>query len=211
ACRRSISRTCGEWPKKSHPSCGKPPRGERRRARALGPVGPRRPLVRPRRLRLVAARFRRRDRRRRPARPTGRPGRDGVGTRPAAGFASLEFSGLPPDLYPALRKLVRAPTLEIVSVGNIALNHDFTEVARQDLGRVELVILPVVALLLLLVFGGVVAAALPLVVGGLAMAGAMAGTLLLARFVSVSIYAPDIVSMIGLGVAGDYSLFWPRA
>jgi len=124
-----------------------------------------------------------------------------------SGFASLEFSGLPPDLYPTLRKLVRAPTLEIVSVGNIALNHDFTEVARQDLGRVELVILPVVALLLLLVFGGVVAAALPLVVGGLAMAGAMAGTLLLARFVSVSIYAPNIVSMIGLGVAIDYSLF----
>ena len=125
----------------------------------------------------------------------------------ASGFASLEFSGLPPDLYPALRATVRAPTLEVVSVGNIALNHDFTEVARQDLGRVELVILPVVALLLLLVFGGVVAAALPLVVGGLAMAGAMAGTLLLARFVSVSIYAPNIVSMIGLGVAIDYSLF----
>jgi RND superfamily putative drug exporter len=125
----------------------------------------------------------------------------------ASGFASLEFSGLPPDLYPALRKLVRAASLEVVSVGNIALNHDFTEVARQDLGRVELVILPVVALLLLLVFGGVVAAALPLVVGGLAMAGAMAGTLLLARLVSVSIYAPNIVSMIGLGVAIDYSLF----
>jgi putative drug exporter of the RND superfamily len=125
----------------------------------------------------------------------------------ASGFASLEFSGLPPDLYPALRALVRAPTLEVVAVGNIALNHDFTEVARQDLGRVELVILPVVALLLLLVFGGVVAAALPLVVGGLAMAGAMAGTLLLARLVSVSIYAPNIVSMIGLGVAIDYSLF----
>jgi len=125
----------------------------------------------------------------------------------ASGFASLEFSGLPPDLYPALRALVRAPALEVVAVGNIALNHDFTEVARQDLGRVELVILPVVALLLLLVFGGVVAAALPLVVGGLAMAGAMAGTLLLARLVSVSIYAPNIVSMIGLGVAIDYSLF----
>ena len=124
-----------------------------------------------------------------------------------SGFASLEYSGLPPDLYPALRALVRTDTLEVVSVGNVALNHDFTEVARRDLGRVEAVILPAVALLLLLVFGSVVAAALPLAVGGLAMAGAMAGTLLLARFVSVSIYAPNIVSMIGLGVAIDYSLF----
>jgi RND superfamily putative drug exporter len=125
----------------------------------------------------------------------------------AAGFASLEFSGLPPDLYPSLRALVRSNTVEVVAVGNVALNHDFTEVARQDLGRVEVVILPLVALLLLLVFGSVAAATLPLVVGGLAIAGAMAGTFLLSYFVSVSIYAPNIVSMIGLGVAIDYSLF----
>jgi hypothetical protein len=125
----------------------------------------------------------------------------------AGGFAALEFSGLPPDLYPSLRKLIRAETLEVVSVGNVALNHDFTEVARKDLGRVEALILPAVAVLLLLVFGSVVAAALPLAVGALAMTGAMAITLLLSRCVSVSIYAPNIVSMIGLGVAIDYSLF----
>jgi len=123
------------------------------------------------------------------------------------GFASLEFSGLPPDLYPSLRALVRAETLDVVAVGNVALNYDFTEVARKDLGRVEALILPAVAVLLLLVFGSVVAAALPLAVGALAMTGAMAATFLLARWLSVSIYAPNIVSMIGLGVAIDYSLF----
>jgi RND superfamily putative drug exporter len=125
----------------------------------------------------------------------------------AAGFASLEFSGLPPDVYPSLRRLVRSDTLDIVSVGSVALNHDFTEVARKDIGRVEALILPAVAVLLLLVFGSVVAAALPLAVGALAMTGAMAVTFLIARCVSVSIYAPNIVSMIGLGVAIDYSLF----
>jgi len=124
-----------------------------------------------------------------------------------AGFASLEFSGLPPDLYPSLRALVRAETLDVVAVGNVVLNHDFTEVARKDLGRVEALILPAVAVLLLLVFGSAVAAALPLAVGALAMTGAMAVTFLLARWLSVSIYAPNIVSMIGLGVAIDYSLF----
>jgi len=125
----------------------------------------------------------------------------------AAGFVSLEFSGLPPDVYPALRALVRSDALEVLAAGPIALNHDFTEVARQDLGRVEMIILPLVAALLLLVFGSVVAALLPLAVGGLAMASAIAGTFVLARSVSVSIYAPNIVSMIGLGVAIDYSLF----
>jgi putative drug exporter of the RND superfamily len=125
----------------------------------------------------------------------------------AAGYASLGYSGLPPDLFPALRGLVRSSSLEIVAEGSIALSHDFIEVARQDVGRVEMVILPLVAVLLLLVFGSVVSSLLPLAVGGLAIAAAMAGTLLLTRFVSVSVYAPNIVSMIGLGVAIDYSLF----
>jgi len=89
----------------------------------------------------------------------------------------------------------------------VPLNHDFVEVAKRDLARAELVILPVVAVFLLLAFGSVVAALLPLGVGILAMVGGMAGTNLLARYMSVSAYAPNIVTMIGLGVAIDYSLF----
>ena len=125
----------------------------------------------------------------------------------AAAFSSLEFSVLPPDVYPSLRALVKTETLEVLPVGNIPLNHDFTEVTRTDLQRAELVILPVVVVLLLLVFGSVVAALLPLAVGALSMAGAIAATLLMARYTSVSVYAPNIVTMIGLGVAIDYSLF----
>jgi RND superfamily putative drug exporter len=125
----------------------------------------------------------------------------------ASGFTSLEFTGIDPGVYPELRGLVRSDTLEILAAGPLALNHDFTELARRDVGRVEMVVLPLVAVLLLLVFGSVVAALLPLAVGGLAMAMAIAGTFLLARVTSVSIYAPNIVSMIGLGVAIDYSLF----
>ncbi len=125
----------------------------------------------------------------------------------AAAFSSLEFSVLPPDVYPSLRAKVKTETLEMLPVGNIPLNHDFTEVTRTDLQRAELVILPLVVILLLLVFGSVVAAMLPLLVGALSMAGAIAGTLLMARYTSVSVYAPNIVTMIGLGVAIDYSLF----
>ncbi len=102
---------------------------------------------------------------------------------------------------------MKTETLEVLPVGNIPLNHDFTEVTRTDLRRAELVILPVVVVLLLLVFGSVVAALLPLAVGALSMAGAIAATLLMARYTSVSVYAPNIVTMIGLGVAIDYSLF----
>src|SRR5499425_3125861 len=102
----------------------------------------------------------------------------------SSAIESLEFSSLPPVLH-----------------------HDFIEVAQRDLRRSELVIMPVVALFLLLAFGSVVAAFLPLGVGLLAVSGGIAGTEILARYTSVSAYAPNIVTMIGLGVAIDYSLF----
>jgi RND superfamily putative drug exporter len=125
----------------------------------------------------------------------------------SSGQASLEFSSVPPEVYAALRAQVRSGTLDVVAAGMVPLNHDFVEVAKQDLARAELVILPVVAVFLLLAFGSVVAALLPLGVGVLAMVGGMAGTNFLARYMSVSAYAPNIVTMIGLGVAIDYSLF----
>ena len=62
----------------------------------------------------------------------------------SAAFSSLEFSVLPPDVYPSLRAKVKTETLEMLPVGNIPLNHDFTEVTRTDLQRAELVILPLV-------------------------------------------------------------------
>ena len=52
-----------------------------------------------------------------------------------------------------------------------------------------------------------VAAAVPFGVGLLAVAGGMAGTFLLSRFTSVSLYAVNVITMIGLAVAIDYSLF----
>jgi RND superfamily putative drug exporter len=125
----------------------------------------------------------------------------------ASGPGSLELSSIPPALYTSLRGLVRSSALDVVAAGALPLNHDFIEVARRDLARAERVILPVVAVLLLLAFRSVVAALLPLGVGVLAMVGGIAGVELLARRMSVSAYAPNIVTMIGLGVAIDYSLF----
>ncbi len=125
----------------------------------------------------------------------------------ASAQASLEFSSVRPETYASLRGRVRSSTLDVVAAGMVPLNHDFVEVAKRDLARAELVILPVVAVFLFLAFGSVVAALLPLGVGMLAMVGGMAGTNLLTRVMPVSAYAPNIVTMIGLGVAIDYSLF----
>ena len=125
----------------------------------------------------------------------------------APAFASMTFGALPPGLYEDIRGQVRSPTLEVVAAGVAAMNHDFTRVAREDLKLSELVVLPLVLALLLLVFGTVVAAALPLLVGMLSVAIGLAGTVLLGTVTPVSAYAANVVSMVGLGVAIDYSLF----
>ena len=125
----------------------------------------------------------------------------------APAFASMTFGGLPPGLYEDIRGQVRSDDLDVVAVGVTAMNHDFTRVAREDLRRSEFVVLPLVLALLLLVFGSLVAATVPLLVGMLAVAVGLAGTALLGSVMSVSAYANNVVSMVGLGVAIDYSLF----
>ncbi len=125
-------------------------------------------------------------------------------------LAIVEMKGTYDDAeeaYPALRDRVTSPTLELLATGGIPLQHDFDEIIEQDLQRAELYSLPLALLLLLLVFGSLVASGLPLGVGVLAVAAGFVGTLLLARVTDVSIYATNIVTMIGLGVAIDYSLF----
>ena len=120
---------------------------------------------------------------------------------------SMVFAAEGGDAFAALRPRVRSDVLSVVAAGALALHHEFTEATRRDVRRAELVIMPVVPILLLWVFGSVVAAALPFGVGLLAMCAGLAVTGLLAHVTSISIYASNVVTMIGLAVAIDYSLF----
>ena len=135
-----------------------------------------------------------------------RDGRSVMATVELAGNAADDTS-LAMAVYPALRALVRSDTLDVVAVGRVPRDHDFTEAAKQDLRRAEVVVLPLVGLLLILVFGSVLAALLPLAVGVLEVTGGLAGTLTVARFIPVSIFATNVVMMVGFAVAIDYSLF----
>jgi len=109
--------------------------------------------------------------------------------------------------YAELRDRVTSSTLAIRATGYLAVNHDFNQILESDLQRAEMVSLPLALVLLLLVFGTVLAAALPLGVGILAVVGGVSATFLLSRATDVSQYALNIVTLIGLGVAIDYSLF----
>src|SRR5437773_5755091 len=109
--------------------------------------------------------------------------------------------------YAQLRAEVRSDRLQVLGTGNVAIGSDFDKYLASDLQRAELVSLAIIVPLLLIVFATVVSMLLPLGVGGLAVVGVLAGVGVLARFTDVSTYSTNIVTLIGLGVAIDYSLF----
>ncbi|WP_336620156.1 MMPL family transporter [Rhodococcus sp. G-MC3] len=76
-----------------------------------------------------------------------------------------------------------------------------------DIHRMEILAIPAVAVLLFFVFGGVVAAALPLIVGGLTVVGANGIVRIVTGFTEVNTFVAPVVSMVGLGLAIDYGLF----
>ncbi len=111
------------------------------------------------------------------------------------------------SLYPSLRSEVRSDHLVVYGTGSVAIGYEFDKYLAADLSRAEIISLALVVPLLLIVFATVISMLLPLGVGGLAVVGGLAGVGLLSRVTDVSTYAQNIVTLIGLGVAIDYSLF----
>jgi putative drug exporter of the RND superfamily len=99
---------------------------------------------------------------------------------------------------------------EIVTVGVGGFAEVFRQVGDQiesDLTKAELIAIPITLILLVLVFGSVVAAGLPLGVGALAVVGTFLVLRIIASLTDVSIFALNLTTAMGLGLAIDYSLF----
>ncbi|SEM49062.1 MMPL family transporter, partial [Rhodococcus maanshanensis] len=82
-----------------------------------------------------------------------------------------------------------------------------SDTMANDLHRMEILAIPAVGVLLFFIFGGVVAAALPLIVGGLTIIAANGVVKALAQVTEVNGFVLSVVSLIGLGLAIDYGLF----
>lgn len=76
-----------------------------------------------------------------------------------------------------------------------------------DMHRAEVLGLPLVGVLLLVVFGSVVAALMPLLVGVLSIVGSLGILSILAELTTVNTFAQSVVTLLGLGLAIDYGLF----
>jgi trehalose monomycolate/heme transporter len=85
----------------------------------------------------------------------------------------------------------------------VAINSEVTA----NIGKAEGFSMPILLILLLVIFGGLAAASLPLAIGGAAILGSFMVLRLLTLFTTVSIYSVNITTIIGLGLAIDYGLF----
>ena len=109
--------------------------------------------------------------------------------------------------FPAVKAALRDGPFDVAVTGKPAFLADLNLELERDLLRAELISLPLALLVLLSVFRTLVAALLPLVVGGLAVVAGVAAVLALSHHLDMAQYTLNVVSLIGLGVAIDYSLF----
>ena len=116
-------------------------------------------------------------------------------------------SSIAAGYYQSLVAGIHAAPLTVVATGQVPISDAFNSTLESDLRRAEFVALPVTLLMLIVIFASIIAASLPVGVGVLAIVGGVGGTLFLARYTDVSQYAINVVTLIGLAVAIDYSLF----
>ncbi|HEV2067760.1 MAG TPA: MMPL family transporter, partial [Thermomicrobiales bacterium] len=126
----------------------------------------------------------------------------------------VTFSGEPGDYADRGADFVKAAQgartaeVEIYAVGDISAEEAFGAILEEDLSREVSVGLPMAAIILVVVFGALVAAFLPLAIGILAIVTTTGILGLLAHLMVVDASTMSIVSMIGLAVGIDYALFY---
>lgn len=126
-------------------------------------------------------------------------------------YAAIQVAGVDEetkaDNYLAIRDKLASPELATTVGGPLAMFNDVNAQSKDDLAKAEALALPILFILLILIFRNFAAACLPVLVGVLAIVGSLAGLRSLTLFTDVSIFAVNVVTLLGLGLAIDYSLF----
>ena len=100
----------------------------------------------------------------------------------------------------------RYPNIKLEITGETPLNFDLRKVSADDVKHAEERAMPVTLVLLVVAFGSLVAALLPLGVGVLSISMAMGAAALLAHYLQLSILVQNLATMLGLGLGIDYAL-----
>ncbi|TDB82010.1 MMPL family transporter, partial [Actinomadura sp. KC216] len=109
--------------------------------------------------------------------------------------------------YHAVKERLAAPGLDVLVGGNIPLGEEFGQQVVDDIVRAETITALPLLILLVVLFGALTASLLPLVVGAFSMIGGLAVLHVVTYAVDVTSFALEVVTMMGVGLAIDYSLF----
>ena len=112
--------------------------------------------------------------------------------------------------YEAYREALgpsEADGFRILTVGDLSLDEQFAATAESDLQAAEGIGLPVALLILVVVFGALVAAGVPVVLALISLGVAVGLTAVVGRLFELSFFVVNMITMIGLAVGIDYALF----
>jgi trehalose monomycolate/heme transporter len=109
--------------------------------------------------------------------------------------------------YQSISGKLAVPGLTRHVGGQIPTEQAINDEVKTDIGRAEGISMPVLLILMLVIFGSLAAASLPLAIGGIAILGSFTALRLLTLVTHVSIYSINITTILGLGLAIDYGLF----
>ncbi|MCI0685643.1 MAG: MMPL family transporter [Sporichthyaceae bacterium] len=126
-------------------------------------------------------------------------------------YAVLELAGADAparaESYQAVHDQLAASGLELQVAGSSAIFDEINTTIQEDIARAETLSMPILLVLLVVIFGSLAAASLPLAIGAIAVLGAFTMLRLLTEVTDISVFSINIVTILGLGLAIDYALF----
>jgi RND superfamily putative drug exporter len=111
------------------------------------------------------------------------------------------------SLVDEVRRKVRSDELTTYVTGPSAVYLDITNASAEDIRRAEKYAFPLALVILVIAFGTLVAAGIPVLIGGVSVLTALAALYFLAGVYDMSVYVLSIATMLGLGLGIDYALF----
>jgi RND superfamily putative drug exporter len=96
--------------------------------------------------------------------------------------------------------------LDVSMAGYAPAFNEVSDQTKEDLTKAEMIAFPILAILLLIVFRSVIAAGIPLLIGGISIVGTLFVLRMMSLFVDTSVFALNIATALSLGLAVDYAL-----
>jgi putative drug exporter of the RND superfamily len=127
-----------------------------------------------------------------------------------AGNPNNDDTAVVPALNAVAAIQARYPNLTVAEAGGASVDRATNSITDQDFRQAEVTSIPVTLVLLLLVFGALIAAGIPLLLAGTVVISAISLLAIPDRFVPISSITSSVVLLVGMAVGIDYSLFYLR-